>query len=71
MCGIPSSGKTTLSKQLALEYNAILYCYDILPRKHWSDDNHPMMYRNIIQDLFKGNVVICDDLHITKKCEKG
>lgn len=67
MCGIQGSGKTTLSKQLAIDYNAALYCYDALPKGHWSNDAHPAMYERIAQDLSEGRTVVCDDLHTLRK----
>jgi tRNA uridine 5-carbamoylmethylation protein Kti12 len=67
MCGIQGSGKTTLSKQLAIDHNATLYCYDALPKGHWSNDAHPAMYERIAQDLKDEKTVVCDDLHTTRK----
>ena len=66
MCGIPGSGKTTLSQQLATDLGAAIYCYDTFPKKHWRYDAHQLMYNNIIQELKNAKIVICDDLHITK-----
>jgi tRNA uridine 5-carbamoylmethylation protein Kti12 len=65
MCGIPGSGKTTLSRQLAEKLGAILYCYDALPKKHVCEDVHQTMYKNIAKNIQHGNIVICDDLHLT------
>lgn len=70
MCGIQGSGKTTLSKQLAVAQNASLYCYDALPKGHWSNNVHPVMYECIAQDLKDGKTVVCDDLHTTRVMRK-
>lgn len=67
MCGIPASGKTTLSKQLALEHNAVLYCYDKLPNAYQIKAAHLSMFRCIAKDLRLHKTVICDDLHTTKE----
>lgn len=67
MCGIQGSGKTTLSKRIAINYDAALYCYDALPKGHWNNDAHPSMYERILQDLKEGKTVVCDDLNTTKE----
>lgn len=67
MCGIPASGKTTLSKQLASENHAVLYCYDKLPNAYQTYWTHLSMFRHIAQDLKNNRPVVCDDLHTTKK----
>lgn len=66
LCGIPGSGKTTLSKQLKLEYNAILYCYDKFPRAHWDKESREKMHVLMANDMRCGKSVVCDDLNITK-----
>ena len=39
-CGIPASGKTTLSQQLAQQHNAKLYCYDEFIKYYKKSDRH-------------------------------
>ena len=66
LCGIPGSGKTTLSEQLAEQFNAKLYCYDDLPGCHnpdKADAVHKQMWTSISDDLRNGYNVVCDDLH--------
>ena len=70
LCGIPGSGKTTLSKQLAEEHNAILHCYDDLPGAHSISKQaevHRQMYQRAAQDLRNGQNVVIDDLHTDKE----
>ena len=69
LCGIPGSGKTTLSEELAKKYNANIYHFDEYPGAHHpqkADQAHRQMWSDIAQDLKNGNNVVCDDLH-TKK----
>lgn len=69
LCGIPGSGKSTLSRQLAEQHNAILHCYDDIPGAHSPSKQegvHQAMYERIVQDLRDGKEVVCDDLHTTK-----
>lgn len=65
-CGITGSGKTALSKQLAIEYNATLYCYDVFPRQNWREDVHENIYKEIIKTLYSGEIVVYDDLNLSK-----
>lgn len=70
LCGIPGSGKTTYSKQLAKQLNATLYSYDEQPDANKLGkiaSSHRAMYQYIINDLQDGKDVICDDLHTTKQ----
>ena len=65
-CGLPASGKTTLSTQLANEHSAKLYHYDEFKKgskPQESKHTHQRLYNLIIQDLLLGNDVILDDLH--------
>lgn len=66
LCGIPGSGKTTLSKQLESEYNAVLYCYDKFPRAHWDKKSRKIMHMQMAAKARDGKSVICDDLNVTK-----
>lgn len=73
MCGIPASGKTTLSRQLAKQYNMKLYCYDELPKAntYLKDEVHAKMFYNIAEDLRNGYSVVVDDLHTKLKWRNG
>lgn len=69
LCGIPGSGKTTLSKQLTEAQNAVLYCYDKIPYAHYPRKQEAVrnrMYSQIADNLANGKNVVCDHLHITK-----
>lgn len=66
LCGPPGSGKTTLSQQLASEYNAKLYHYDEFKKgskPQNTKETHQRLYNQIKQDILQGNNVILDDLH--------
>ena len=63
MCGMPGSGKTTLSKQLALEHDAILYCYDTFQNTNYIN-SYEAMYSVISETLMTGKSVVYDDLNI-------
>jgi tRNA uridine 5-carbamoylmethylation protein Kti12 len=67
MCGIPGSGKTTLSEQLAKEDNAVLYCYDKMPNFYRYHVCHQTMFNRINRDLRLNKNVVCDDSHITRE----
>lgn len=63
LCGLPASGKTTLSHILTKKYNAKLYCYDDHKLKHLD------LYERIKKDLPTHNVVL-DDLMLVKAWRK-
>ena len=66
LCGLPASGKTTLSKQLATKCNTKLYHYDEFKRSLKLQENkqiHQCLYQLIVSDLLAGNNVVLDDLH--------
>jgi O-phosphoseryl-tRNA(Sec) kinase len=69
MCGIPASGKTTHSKELAEQYNAIIFSYDELKKntKHFSElkQVRNKMMQDIVITLKDSNVVL-DDLNVSK-----
>lgn len=70
LCGIPASGKSTLSRQLSQECSTKLHCYDDLSNAHNSklkDVVHSQMWVSIVNDLCNGYDVVCDDLHTTKE----
>lgn len=66
LCGLPASGKTTLSTKLALEHDAKLYHYDEFKKgckPQESKQTHQRLYKLITQDLLSGHDVVLDDLH--------
>lgn len=66
LCGLPASGKTTLSNELAAQYNAKLYHYDEFKKGSKpieSKQTHQRLYNQIKQDLLQGYDVVLDDLH--------
>lgn len=69
LCGIPGSGKTTLSHQLAEQHNAIVHSYDDIPNAWGNRDADGSFYRqwmdNIKNDLRSGNSVVCDSTALT------
>ena len=73
MCGAPGSGKTTLSRNLAKEYNAILYCYDEIPKTNQLRDlariYNETCYK-IANDLKKGNNVVFDTTNVSLSSRK-
>ena len=74
LCGIPSSGKTTIATQLAQEQNAKLYSYDVIKRdsKLTSfDDICALIYQRIINDLSNGFNVVYDAPHTKIKHRVG
>lgn len=67
LCGIPGSGKSTLSNQLAKTYNAHLYSYDEILRVSKIQNSHRVhshILSSIVEDLRNGINVILDDLNI-------
>ena len=72
LCGIPGSGKSTLSKQLAIEYSAKRYCFDVIPESRNSKKSrqaHHKFWDDISKDLEFQNVV-CDDLNVTVEARR-
>lgn len=65
-CGLPASGKTTLSTQLANEYKIKLYQYDEFKKDLKSQNSrqiHQRLYSLIVEDLLTGCDVMLDDLY--------
>ena len=62
LCGIPGSGKTTMSKQLAKDYNAIHCSFDELNLARRQD-----LFPHITQSLEANHSVIADAPHTDKK----
>ena len=62
MCGIPASGKSTLSKKLANEQNLVRLSLDEMGyvRQH-------KLIPHIVEALSKGNSVIADSLYTKEK----
>ena len=70
LCGIPASGKSTLSTQLATEYNAKLHHFDEYPNSFHPEKYKEALYKmwsNVSQELKSGDNVICDNVHVTKE----
>lgn len=67
LCGIPASGKSTLSQSLSEQLNLKLYCYDEYKKETKPTDNekaHQRIFNEIKKDLLSGQDVILDDLHL-------
>lgn len=65
-CGIPGSGKTTLSTKIAIANNAKIYHYDDFKKEFKRQQfrqTHQRLYKQIIQDLLSDSDVVLDDLH--------
>lgn len=65
--GLPGSGKTTYSTQLAEQCEAKIYHYDefkIGSRPQDSEATHQRLFALIIEDLRNGHDVVLDDLHL-------
>lgn len=74
LCGLPGSGKSTLSKQLAEQHGAAVHSIDDIPgswgnrdidgkfRRQWMD--------NIKADLRNGSSVVCDSTALTSISRK-
>ena len=73
-CGIPGSGKTTLSKRIADKHNATLYCYDDLPNANLpskKDEVRQSMWKDVLHDINQGKTVVVDDLLTTVEMRKN
>ena len=68
LCGIPASGKTTLSKQLAEQHNAVVHSYDDMPNENTRASMDGSVKRAWFQaihtDLEQGKSVVCDNLNL-------
>lgn len=65
-CGLPASGKTTLSTKFANDINAKIYHYDEFKGGLNLKDGkqtHRRLYSLIVQDLLSRQDVVIDDLH--------
>lgn len=74
LCGIPGSGKTTLSRSLADQYDATLHTFDDLPdafSPSRAETVRAQMWADIAEDLRAGKNVVCDDVHAKLKRRKG
>ena len=74
MCGPPGSGKSTLSKQLADQNNAKLFCFDSLPNSHnpkYAESVRKQMWADIAEELRAGQSIVCDDVHTKLKWRSG
>lgn len=74
VAGIPGSGKSTLSQKLAKEKNAVICSFDNLPgagTKAVMDGSVTKLWlQNIRFNLEQGNIVIGDNLNLTKESRK-
>ena len=70
LCGIPASGKTTLSEELAVKISAKIHRYDDMPNAN-RRGQHGKVFRDFCEgvknDLLDGKTVIADGTHITKR----
>ena len=74
ICGIPGSGKTTLSRSMAEQRGAVLHTFDDLPGAFIpsrAEDVRAQMWADIAADLRAGRPVVCDDLHTLSKWRTG
>lgn len=53
LCGLPASGKTTLSEELAIQYEAKLFHYD-----NYKKHQKRKLYEQIKKELASNNVVL-------------
>lgn len=69
LCGLPGSGKTTLSEQLAEQFDATVHSIDDIPGSWGVPDiegnNRRKWMDNIRADLRAGKSVVCDSLAVT------
>lgn len=73
LIGIPGSGKTTYSKELAVKYNAKVISTDKVRQTYVGIDEKevfPTVYRLCSEELKNGLNVILDATHITPKVRK-
>lgn len=66
LCGVPASGKTTYSKQLAEEFGIVRHSYDDMPNARVCDYKlsqqvHKQWLENIRIDLLNGRSVVADN----------
>jgi tRNA uridine 5-carbamoylmethylation protein Kti12 len=62
LCGIPGSGKTTLSKKLSSEYNAVRLSFDEM-----RCFQHRELIPHIRESLLAGNNVVVDSLYVERR----
>ena len=73
LIGIPGSGKTTCSKDLSNEYEAIVVSTDRVSQTYVGIDEKdvfPTVYKMCYEELNAGRNVILDATHITPKVRK-
>lgn len=73
LIGIPGSGKTTCSKDLAIQYNAKVISTDKVRQTYVGIEESevfPTVYRLCSEELKNGYNVILDATHITPKVRK-
>lgn len=64
LCGLPGSGKSTISKIIADKYNAKLFSLDDLRTGRGESRDRKDMYKEIFNSLLNDCNVVCDDLNI-------
>lgn len=72
--GIPGSGKTTLSRQLAEQHSATVHSYDDMPGANTPASMDGSVKREWLKairaDLEAGKSVVCDAINLTAKERK-
>lgn len=66
LCGLPGSGKTTLSKQLSQQYNARICCYDDC-EKDYVNRTYAPFYSFICKQKEENENIIIDNINLTIK----
>lgn len=70
LCGIPASGKTTMSLYLSEQYSAKIHSYDDTPNAHeykYLEKAYHDWISKIITDLNDNNNVVADNTNLTAK----
>ena len=66
LCGLPGSGKTTLSKMLSDKYSAVRYSLDEMRTSRGENNDRKLIHSMILESLSEGFDVVYDDLNIYK-----
>lgn len=68
LCGIPSSGKSTIAKEICSEYKYNLYSFDSLSKGYKFEERQKVynkMYADIATDIVNECGIVYDNLNIT------